>query len=157
MRSVTAVTKIALQSQQTDKLFLVILEIDHADLGSPLRMVNDTQSIVSNGDTYLPVAFKFTPPIEEDGTIRNSSLTVDNIDRAIVTAIRSIDSPADVEASIIRFDDPDVIEAGPWSFKLRNVIYTVDKVRGDLIPDNPLRFYGSVLAYRNLEFPGLYG
>lgn len=156
-RTLSAITQKALNAQSTDRLFLVIIEIDHTDLASPIRIVNDTVAITSNGDVYSPVAFKFSPPVEEDGTIRSSSLTIGNIDRSLVEAIRSIDSAPTVDASIIRYDTPNVIEAGPWSFKMRNVSYNVDTVRGELIPDNPLGFKASILSYRNIDFPGIYG
>nr|BDD44769.1 hypothetical protein 2 [bacterium] len=156
-RSIGATSKIALFAQETDQVFLVLLEIDHADLGSLVRLVNNTQNVTSNGNMFTACAFKFDPPIEVDGTIKPSRLTIDNIDRQIVDMVRSLDSAPTVEASIIRAAAPDTIEAGPWSFYLRNVSYNADVVSGELLPEHGLRLNASTVRYRNIEFPGLYG
>lgn len=156
-RNVSSITRQALQGAQTEKVFLILITIDHPDLVSPLHLVNNNEDIISNGVTYQGMAFKFTPPVEEDGTIKNTKILIDNVDRQLVLAVRSITSAPTLVASIIRSDAPDVIEAGPWNFIVRNVSYNVMQVSGELVPDNPLRLYASQLSYRNIEFPGLYG
>ena len=118
-RNLSAIAKQALLRQQTEQVFLCLVEIDHADLAVPIRLVNNYESIISNGDTYEAAAFMFTPPVEEDGTIKNSRITFDNVDRAMVEAVRSIDSPPTVDVSIVLASDADTIEAGPWTFYLR--------------------------------------
>ena len=156
-RSLSAVTQAALNASETIKLFLVLIEIDHTDLGSPIRIVNNTEDVTSNGDLYSAFAFEFKPPMEVDGTIKSTSIVIDGVDRSIVTALRSINTPATVEASIIRQDAPNVIEAGPWTFLMRNVTWSAHRVSGELVPNTPLRIRASTLSYRNIEFPGLYG
>lgn len=156
-RTVSSVTKQAFLKQQTDRVFLVLVELDHADLASPIRLVNNYENITSNGDVYSAAAFSFTPPVEEDGTIKNSSISFDNVDRAIVEAVRSISSAPTVSVSIIRADAPDTVEAGPWVFYLRGVSYDLHVVAGELYPDNPLRLSASTVSYRNTNFPGLFG
>jgi len=49
------------------------------------------------------------------------------------------------------------VEAGPWTFYLRNVSYDAKVVSGELLPEHGLRFNVSTIRYRNIEFPGLYG
>lgn len=156
-RNLSSATIQALLRQQTNKVFLLLVEIDHADLASPIFLVNNYESVVSNGDTYIAASFAFTPPVEEDGTIKNSRITFDGVDRSIVEAIRSIDSAPTVDASVIRAAAPDTVEAGPWSFYLRAVNYDAHTVSGELYPDNPLRLNASNVTYRNTTFPGLYG
>ena len=157
-RNLSSVAVQALLLPQTDQIFLVILEIDHDDFGSPIRVVNNTEAITSNGNVYSPLAFHFSPPVEEDGTIRNSSIVLDAVDRSVIIALRAIDSPAPtVSASIIRAAAPDTIEAGPWDFSLRSVSYDAQRVSGELVPDNPLRRIASAVRYTNILFPGLYG
>lgn len=156
-RNLSSVARQAVQAPQTAEVFLLIVEITHADLASPLRLVNNNESITSGGNVYQPLAFKFTPPVEEDGTIKNSKITIDNVDRQLVLALRSISTFPLVSISIIRAASPDTIEAGPWNFELRNANYNAHDITGELVPDNPLRFNASQVAYRNIEFPGLYG
>lgn len=156
-RSVSSNAMASMFASQTDQVYLYRVKIDHTDLGSPIRLVNNTVSITSESVVWSPANFRVTPPVEEDGTIKSASITLGNIDRVIVETIRSISSAPTVELSIIRAAEPDVIEAGPWEFSLRGVSYDVEKVSGELVPDNPLQRYASVKHYRNTTFPGLYG
>ena len=156
-RTLSSGTLEALLAPQTEQLFFVIVEIDHTDLGSPLRIVNNTEAVVSNGDTYQPLAFKFTPPVEADGTIKSAAIVIDNVDRQLVEAMRTILTAADVTASLIRGATPNVIEAGPWAFKGREASFTSKHVSLSLVPDNPMRRTVSIVSYKNINFPGLYG
>jgi len=154
-RNVSNAARQAINASNTGACFLVLLKLTHPDLTEPFRIVNDHQSIVSDGETYLPYNFDFTPPVEEDGTIKNSSLTIDNIDRAIVTMIRSISSAPTVTAKIILSDSPDTIEAGPWEFQMTNIVYNLQSVTGELIFENYLNDLISVVTYNYANFPGL--
>ncbi len=146
----------AIYSQETNQVFLVLLEIDHADLVDPIRVVSNHQAITSNGQTYVPYAFEFDPPDEREGVITSAKLIIDNIDRTIVATIRSLTTPPTVTVSIILADSPDVIEAGPLTFLLRNVTYDVETVSGDLIYDelDNLNIPGD--TFNPVDFGGLF-
>jgi hypothetical protein len=156
-RNISNTARIAINAPQTDQVFLVILTIDHPDLSSPMRVVNNKQSVISNGETYIATAFSFIPPAQEDGVISNSQLSIDNVDRLMVQVIRTISSPADISASIILADSPDVVEAGPWDFKLRDVTYNRETVSGELVYASYLRDNLGTIKYKNINFPGLFG
>lgn len=157
MRTISATAKQAVFASQTEQVFLVILDIDHPDLGSPIRVVNNNQDIVSNGNTYVATAFNFILPAQEDGVISNSSLSIDNVDRTIVNTIRSISSTPTVTASVILASDPNVLEAGPWEFQLTDVSYDRQQVKGQLIYESYMRDNCGTVKYKNLNFPGLFG
>jgi Domain of unknown function (DUF1833) len=123
----------AIYSQETNQVFLVLLTIDHVDLTLPIRVVNNHQAITSNSQTYVPYAFEFDPPDEREGVITSAKLIIDNIDRSIVSIIRSLLTAPTVSVSIVLADSPDTIEAGPLEFQLKNVSYNVETVSGDLI------------------------
>lgn len=156
-RVISSAARAAINAPQTSEVFLIILEINHADLPSPIRVVNNNEAIISNGDTYLATAFTFDIPAQEDGTISNSRLSIDNVDRAIVQAIRSISSPPDISVSVILASDPDTIEAGPWEFKLRNTTYNRQSVSGELVYDSHMRDNCGTIKYTTLNFPGMFG
>lgn len=156
MRTVSTTATEAMMSPQTGEVFLVILEITHPDLPTPIRVVNNTQSVTSNTNEYLPTAFSFILPAQEDGKIGNSGLTIDNVDRTIVKTIREIKDFPSVTASVILASDPDVIEAGPFEFQLRGVSYTRNTVSGDLIYESHMLDNLGTIRYKNLTFPGLF-
>ena len=51
-RNYSAEYKSTLAEVSAPEAPLVLLEIDHEELASPVRVVNDTQDVVSNGNTY---------------------------------------------------------------------------------------------------------
>lgn len=63
---------------------LAMVEITHADLGdTPIRVVNDTQPLVSRGQTFLACLFEVTLPDDVDGQIPQARLEVDNVGRQL--------------------------------------------------------------------------
>jgi len=156
-RDVSSAARTAINAPQTSEVFLVILEITHDGLPAPIRVVNNNEAIVHDGDTYLATAFRFTIPSQEDGKITNSRLIIDNVDRVIVEAIRSIHTPPNVSASVILASNSDIIEAGPWEFKLRNTTYNRSTVSGELVFESYMRDNCGTIKYKNTSFPGLFG
>lgn len=157
MRTVSTNAREAMNASQTGEIFLVTLDIDHPDLAQPLRVVNNNEAIISNGETYLATAFSFVLPAQEDGKISNSTLSIDNVDRNIVEIIRTITSFPTVVANVLLASDPDVIEAGPFDFQLRNVNYDRNTVSGELIYESYMRDNCGTVKYKNTLFPGLFG
>jgi len=155
-RIVSATAQQAVNAPQTNQVFLVIVEITHTDLVTPLRFVNNNVDITSNGNVYTACAFNFTPPADEDGTIKNTQIIIDNVDRSITQVIRALVGPPSLSISIILADNPNDIEVGPWEFILRNVTYNISTIGGDLIYLNYLLDYFSPIVYNANNFPGLY-
>jgi len=151
--SPTAVT--AGMTPETSEVFLTLIEIDHTSLSSPIRVVDNNEDIVSNGNTYSGAAFLFTLPSQADDKLSPAKLTIDNVDRRIVEAVRTINSPADMTVSIILASDPDTIEVGPYDFKLKNVSYDAQQVTGDLLYLQYLDNTASTVIMNNQNFPAL--
>lgn len=67
-----------------DEPLLAMVEITHADLGdTPIRVINDTQPLVSRGQTFLACPFDVTLPDDVDGQIPQARLEVDNVGREL--------------------------------------------------------------------------
>lgn len=120
-------------AQETGEVFLYLLDLAHP-LISTMRFVNNPVDIVSNGQTYQAFAFDLTIPDDREDEITRIQLAIDNVDRRIVEAVRSIDTPAVFTLRVIRAAEPDVAVAGPYACTLRNVTYTALTVSGDLWP-----------------------
>ena len=155
-RPITLVSKQAIHAQETDKVFLVLLTINHTDLASSIRVVNNTQDIVSNGDTYIGFPFSIELPRDSDNFQIEAKLAIDNVDRQIVAAVRTITSAADVTLEIIRSDTPDVIEASFANFKLKNVSYNALTVSGTLVFERFDREPYPVDRITPNNFPGVF-
>jgi len=150
--TVSATFKAAAYAQQTNEVVLVILEIDHDDLAAPIRVVNNTENITSGGDEYLAAGFDIKLP-DDDG---KTTISVCNVDRIMVQAIRSISSRPTVTISVILASDPDTIEVGPYIMELSEVSYDAFTVTGTLTFDNFLDepFPGD--KFNPGIFPGLF-
>ena len=125
-------------TQETGEAFLSICSISHPSiLNGPLRVVNDLQDITSVSNVYT--AFPFQVILPSDGVDERPrvKLSLDNIDRSIVIAIRSIPpgDPPMVQIDIVLASQPDVIDISFPGLTLRNVEYDQFVIEGDLVLD----------------------
>ena len=132
-RSLSSTAKGAIFAANTTEVALAILEIEHSDI-STIRVVNNTEDVTSNGDVYTAFPFYIELPDDDEEQLARVTLQIDNVDRTIVTAVRSMSNSeqATVTLSIILASDPDTVEAGPFEFKLKNVNYDAFSVYGEL-------------------------
>lgn len=119
-------------AQDTDEVWLVLVTIDHDDLIEPIRVVNNTEDVLSGGDTYIAFPFDVTLPDAREDAPPRARLIIDNVSREIGEAIRTITSAPGVTLEVVRAADPDTIEISWPFFKLRNVKWDAGKVSGDL-------------------------
>jgi hypothetical protein len=137
MRTLTQATRLAIMGEETTDVFLFLLALTHPELDT-LYFVNDTRPCVSNGVTYMAFPFDLTLPDDREDQITSIRLTINNIDRRIVEAVRRVDTPAVFVLSLIRAAEPDVVIAGPFDCTLRNVSYNAQTVSGDITPMEPI-------------------
>ena len=131
-RNISSLTAQSIYSQESGDAFLILLTIDHANLTAPIRVSSDAIDTISNGNNFTAFPFDITLPDDQENSSPRAKLVIDNIDRQVVSAVRSIDSAANVLIEIVRAADPNTIEAQFIDFKLTNVSYDAQKVEGDL-------------------------
>jgi hypothetical protein len=124
--------KEAVLASLTDEAFILLMEIDHPTLTQPIRVARNFENIVSNGETFVGGWFKCGLPSDND---RNDAveIEVDNVDRAIVDALRAADTAPTVNLMIVMASSPDTIEFGPVEMTMRDGTYDALKVRGSII------------------------
>lgn len=155
-RTVSATLRSAAYAQQTSECPLVLLTIDHPDLAAPIRVVADAQGVTSGGDDYVAYPFAIALPDDADDKVPSTRLVIDNVDRQIIQAIRSIGSAATLTMQVVLASDPDVIEAGPFSMTLRNVSYNSLTIEGDLQGPNLLQMQFPKRNFTPNDFNGLF-
>lgn len=134
-RTVSALLKQAVTAQETGEVILAITSISHASIvNGPLRLVNDLQNLTSNGNVYTAFPFQVTLPEDNDTALPKVRLVLDNVDRSIVQAIRSIppSSPPTVQIDFVLASQPNTIELSFPGMTLRQVSYDALTVEGDL-------------------------
>lgn len=135
-RSTSSTFRQAIYAQQTDEAFLVLLTLDHDDLGSPIRVTSDAVDTISNSNTFSHCPFQISLPDDTDEHVTEARLTIDNIDRSVVEALRSISSPPEVTIQLVLASDPDTIEAEFADFLLKDADYDDLVVTGRLSLDH---------------------
>ena len=155
-RNLSPDTRRALQASDTAEAFLILLTISHADLPEPLRVSSDAVDTTSRGMVFTAFPFNLTLPDDVDNQSPEARLTIDNIDRQMVLAVRSLTSAPTIVIEIVRANAPDVIEAQFQDFRLTNVTYDSQVIQGNLsIEDFTMEpFPAAVFAPGN--FPGLF-
>lgn len=83
---------------------LLFLEITAPSFSDTLRIVNDTQSWVSNGVEYLACPFGFKLPDDVSGQTPRAVLTLDNVGRGIADDLERL-QPYDVVTATLRISD----------------------------------------------------
>lgn len=159
-RNVSSTLKQAVFAQETDKVFLILLKVNHADLDSPIRVVNNYSNITSTADggsqEYVGYPFEINLPEDTSENIPEVSLTIDNIDRQIVEAVRTCTGPPTATIWVVLSDSPNTIEYGPLEMTIRSTQYNAMTVTATIAPDNVLNepYPGDLYSPQN--FPGLF-
>lgn len=141
----------------SDELPLQLIEVSHALLTEPMRRVNDTQDVVSNGKNYVAGSFAFVPPDDEKQRTPRASLTISN-QRGDVGAIFERlhgGRGAVITVRQIMRSNPDFLE-DELVLDLSNVEVTAMSVSGQLSYDDILNKVGTPATYRPETAPGLF-
>ncbi|MEX2444510.1 MAG: DUF1833 family protein [Alkalispirochaeta sp.] len=156
-RPVSAAFWSAIASERTSEVFLLLVTVDHPQLGSPLRYVYNTQPVTSRGDVFEPTFFRFDGQDEgEDGILTGAQLTLEAVDRQIIEILRQIDQAPSVTTEIVISSDPDSVEIGPFVFDVRSVAYNAQVVRCELEYRDVMSDEFPVDAFTPENTPGLF-
>lgn len=155
-RSYTAAAKREFNALSGDAA-LILLEIDHSALDEPVRIVNDTQDIVSNSATYLALGFRVTLPDDYQDKVPRAKLSIDNIGRELTQwlEIAGGGEGASVRLMQVMRDAPNLIE---WEITLELTNVSVDtwQVTGDLGFEDLLGKSAVPITYTPQTAPGVF-
>lgn len=111
----------------------ILMEINHAELASPIRVVNDNQSITSNGNLYVGYPFNFVMPSDYENQLPKAKISIDNVGRELMQWIETSNGAggATVKFSQIMRSRPNQIE---WeiSMSLFNVQVNQREISAEL-------------------------
>jgi hypothetical protein len=158
-RAVSLTFTEAINAAQTGEAFLILLELSSTEFDSadnPIRVTSDSVTTTSGGETYLPYPFNITLPVDDGETLPQADLTIDNIDRDILTSIRQVNDPIEVRIMIVLASDPDTVEIDLDDFELSQITYNAETITGsmavNMFIDEP--FPGD--SFMPSNFPGLF-
>lgn len=134
-RSLPSTVVQAAYSAQTDLLLLALLEIEHPSI-TTIRIVNNTENVVSNGQTFQAFPFSVSLPPSGPEARPIAKVNVSNVDRQVVQSARSVaGSTAGLVSAnlyIVSYDDPDVQLLSYEDYRVQNLNYNSEVLSFDM-------------------------
>jgi hypothetical protein len=121
----------------------------------PLRVVNNTEDVVSRGNTFLSSGFEFILPNDDGESLPQVKLTIPNADRNIIEWIRGFPTAPTLMLEIVLSNAPDVVERSIDWMRLASVNYDALQITGTLVVENVLSAGYPSESYSPTRFPGL--
>ena len=157
-KSVSPAALRSLFEQHTSGEWLILLTISHPEFstlfGGPIYVVLRDTDVRSRLRTFKASYFEAHLPAQDENSFPTVQLSVQNIDQAMVEAVRTIQTPASVKLEMALASQPDIIEFESSEFTLTNVTWDAQFVKGtltyDFFLDEP--FPGDYITPAN--FPG---
>lgn len=156
-RGYSAAYKSTLAQVSAPEVGLILLVLVHSSLSEPVRIVNDVEDLISNGDTFIGLPFRCILPDDFDGQLPKAQLTIDNVGKELM---EWIETTSGGNGSIVTFSQvmrsrPDQIE---WSItmNLYNVHVTMQDITAELGFENLFAKPAVKLKYRPDNSPGIF-
>lgn len=136
---------------------LILLEIDHPELTQPVRVVNDTTDVTSNGYTYIAFPFRCVLPDDFENQLPKARLSIDNVSRDLMFWIETTGGGQGSTATFkqIMRSNPDLIE---WQIQMSlfNVTVNMQEISAELGFENLFGKPAVTFKYRPDNSPGLW-
>lgn len=136
---------------------LLLLEISHTGLTTPIRVVNDVQDLVSNGNTYTALPFRARLPDDLEQGLPRAELSVDNIGKELVQWLEASGGGQGASCRMMQvmLGAPNVIEF-EITLDLTNLHMSATEVSGTLGFENLLDRPACTWLYKPEVAPGLF-
>ena len=155
--SLSTSTRAALQRVSDPAGVLMLLKIDHPSLSAPVRIVNDTRSITTLGDTYVALPFEVSLPNDKTREQPRAKLVMDNVGREITGELERLPPGAALKASILMIhrSTPSVIDY-QFTAPLSNVRVDQATVTASMGPDEIMRRPAVAIRFDPRTAPALF-
>lgn len=156
-RAYSSAYKSTLAGTSAPEAPLILLEIQHSGLSVPVRVVNDTLDITSNGNLFIAAPFRCELPDDFESQLPKARLAIDNVARELMYWIEASNGAGGTTVRFMQVmrSRPDLIE---WeiTMSLYNVRATFAEISGELGFENLFSRPASSVTYRPETAPGLF-
>jgi ABC-type Fe3+-hydroxamate transport system substrate-binding protein len=143
-------------AQTSGEVFHQLLTISHPDM-TTIRVVDNTQDVVSRGNTYTAFPFGLSLPADATERLPVAQLSISNVDRRLVDEIRSLSGPMTATLEIVTATTPDTVEVGPFVFDIVSAEYDRETITATLAYEPILAEPFPADSFDPQRFPGLFG
>jgi hypothetical protein len=149
----------ALLAQETDEVVLMCVTISHPTIAAPYRLVTDTTPLVRASGTFEPFALALNLPTQDEDSIPQVQMSIDNVDNKILLSIRNL--PAGVRPSVlmevVTASEPDTLMVGAANLKILSIDYDDGTVNATIgFEDDILNTAIPGASYTPTNSPGLF-
>jgi hypothetical protein len=144
-----------LYAQESDDVLLFLVTLSHQSF-SDIRLVNNTENIVSNGNTYQAFPMDITLPTDDGETERQLQIEFDNVSLDLIDEIRSVTDPIQVKIELVLASNPNFIQYSYEELQIRTVGYNKFRIQAKLYMDSFLNVELTSEKYVPSLYPGLF-
>lgn len=152
---ISPVTARIINASSTDAAFLYLLTITPYG-EEPIYLVNNLEPVTSRGITYQPYPFSMILPADDSSRIPAVTITIDNVDKLLIEAIRGQLRPPSIKLELITTMDPDNPEKVLDFLELRDVTYDAMTIQGTLAVANIMSQSWPKERYDPVSFPDIF-
>jgi hypothetical protein len=156
MRTIGTTAMKGLLAQSTELVFIDLIQVDHEDLPEPLYFCANTVDFVSGGHTWIAAPIRLELPQEPSDQVPTARLSVANVDRILIAAIRQLQSPPTITAKIVHDVFPNAVQYGPVSMRALSVQYDRDMIVFELGFDSLTNEPFPFLTLSPAHYPGMF-
>jgi hypothetical protein len=155
-RALTNFARQNMYASTTDEAFLILATIRHEPTSTILRVVNNTENIVSRGNTFEAYPFSLILPAESGEGIGAATFEIDNVDLTLVDMLRAAIEAPRVDIEVILASVPNEIEIGIYDLAMREVTWDATTITGKLLNEDILSAAFPSFGYTPKEWQGLF-
>lgn len=142
--------------QESQDVFLTLLTLSHPSFLSTVRLVNNSEDIISRGETFLAFPFKIRLPIDDGESSREVSIEFDNVSLEILDELRTVTTSIDVKLEMILASIPNEVQMSIEELKIQTVNYNRQTVSARLFLDSFLSTELNSEIYSPSLYPGIF-
>lgn len=156
----------SLNAQETNEVWVSLLEITHPDLAETIYLSNDPTTTLadgnygteSNGNDYIFLPFKpFIAP-QTENLLARAKIRMDNVSRDIIRSILDAQNePPSINLKVVLASAPNVIQFSMIGYSMDNVRASATDLEADLFPKILQGEQFPFETFSVADFPGLYG
>jgi hypothetical protein len=156
-RTYSAQYKSTLAKVSAEETPLILLEINHPELVAPIRVVNDTENITSNGEEFIAFPFSVILPDDYENKLPRARIAISNVGRDLMFWLETTDGGIGSTATFRQLmrSRPDTVE---WeiTMALFNITANNIEVTAELGFENLFAKPAISISYRPENSAGLF-
>lgn len=145
-----------LYGQVSSDPYLTLFTLTHPSFTETIRLVNNSEDIVSNGETFIGFPVRVVLPPDDNETAREVNVQFDNISLELIDELRAVTTPIDVKIEMVLASNPDVVQQSIESLKFKGIQFNTQVITAKLVMDDFLNVGLTSERYTPTIFPGIF-